>query len=589
LLNEVHHIEDVAKFDYFNESANKRVVDMTLQAAFELGDNLFHPIYEEMDKKPPFLEKGSLVVHEKVKDIMKECGEGGWIGASFPLEYDGFQMPALLHLACRFILSAANYSAGVFPNLTSGAARLLLNFGTDYQKKNYLPKMIQGKWQGTMALTEPQAGSSLGDITTEAKIDESGEYYHITGQKIFISAGDHNGTENVVHLLLGKIEGAPAGVKGISLFMVPKYRINKNDQLTSNDVVLAEVFHKMGYKGCPITKLNFGDNNNCHGYLVGEPNQGLSHMFQMMNESRISVGIGAAAIASAAYYAALEYARERRQGRSLSSKGALNYPVAIIEHPDIKRMLLYQKSVIEGSLCLLLSGAKYTDLERVLEQGEEKRRLKLLLDLLTPIFKGYPTEKGIPCTSYALQCLGGYGYCDDFPVEQMYRDIRIHPLHEGTTGIQGLDLLGRKVRYNKGEAYKILCEEIQKTINEAAPYQSLSSYTMKLKVALERLTRVTDYLMEQSNTQSKEVWLSDATLYLEMFGTVVVAWQWLVQGPAIIDGLQKAKKKKDRNFYSGKLKALQFFFEYELNNINGLGERLLNNDGLTVEMESDFF
>jgi len=588
LLHEVLHIEDVTKYDYYKENHGKNLVDMTLKAAFDLGDDLYNPIYEEMDKNPPYMENRTLIVHEKVKEIMKEAGQGDWIAAGFPNEFGGFQVPSMLHLACRFILSSANYSAGVFPNLTAGAARLIVNFGTDFQKKIYLPKMLKGEWQGTMAMTEPEAGSSLGDIVTTAELDPSGEFYNIIGQKIFISAGDHNGVENVVHLLLARIEGAPIGVKGISLFMVPKLRIGTDGKLESNDVTLAEMFHKLGYKGCPITKLNFGDKNNCRGYLVGQANKGLDHMFQMMNEARISVGTGAAGIASAAYYAALDYSRTRKQGRKLGSKDASLPPIPIIEHPDVKRMLLFQKSVIEGALCLLLHGAKYADLEKVVE-GEEKKRLKILLDLLTPIFKGYPTEKGIQCTSNALQCFGGYGYCDDFPVEQMYRDMRIHPLHEGTTGIQGLDLLGRKVKYKDGQAFKIYCEEVGKTIAAANAYEGLKVYSNKLAAALETVKNVTGYLMKRSADVSEEVWQSDATLYLEMFGDVTIAWEWLIQGPAIMEGLKTAKLKKEKNFYEGKLKALQFFFEYELRAIEGLSTRLLDNDGLTVQMQGDQF
>lgn len=585
LLNEVFDISEVTKHEYFRENHGKNVVNMTLKAAMELSDKLFFPIFEEMDRKAPFLENGTVVVHEKVKDIMRECGEGGWIAAGFPTAYGGFQMPRMLYIPCKFIQSAANYSAGVYPNLTGGAARLLLNFGTEFQKKHYLSKMVKGQWQGTMALTEPDAGSSLADITTTAELAPSGDHYHISGQKIFISAGDHNGVENVVHLLLAKIPGSPPGVKGISLFMVPKLRLNEKNKLESNDVVVAEVFHKLGYRGCPITKLNFGDHQDCRGYLVGEANKGLAHMFQMMNESRISVGIGAAAIASAAYHAALEYTQQRKQGRSLGEKDPTRPPVPIIEHPDIKRMLLYQKSIIEGSLSLLVCGAKYADLEYVYT-GEDKKRMKYLLEILMPIFKSYPSEKGIPCTSNALQCFGGYGYCEDFPVEQLYRDMRIHPLHEGTTGIQGIDLLGRKVRMDNGIAFTFFCEEVDKAITAARPYAELAKFADDMAAALDRLKIVTAHILKQAEDTPQAVWMADATLYLDMFGTVAIAWQWLLQGPAILAGLEKAVRK-EKNFYTGKLAALKFFFLYELNTIYGVERRLLNGDTLLNDLSAD--
>jgi butyryl-CoA dehydrogenase len=307
-----------------------------------------------------------------------------------------------------------------------------------------------------MALTEPEAGSSLADITTMAEPTDHG-YYKIKGQKIFISAGDHDGADNVIHLMLAKIKGAPAGVKGISLFVVPKKRIDEKGQLVSNDVVTSGVFHKLGYRGCPIAQLSMGDSDNCRGYLVGEPHQGLLLMFQMMNEARIGVGAGAAAIASAAYYSALDYTKTRLQGRKLSTKDPTLPQIPLIEHPDVKRMLLFQRSVIEGALSLLMQAAKYADLAIVLT-GEEKEKNELLLDLLTPVAKSYPSEMGILSVSQGVQCLGGSGYCDDYPLEQYYRDARIHPIHEGTTGIQGLTLLGRNVTMKGGKAYKLYLE-----------------------------------------------------------------------------------------------------------------------------------
>ena len=585
LLNEVFDINEVTTHDYFKESHGKTVVDMTLKAALELGDNLFFPIFEEMDRKAPVLQNNTVLVHEKVPDIMKECGEGGWIAAGLPASYGGFQMPRMLHLSSRYILSAANYSAGVFPNLTTGAARLIVNFGDSFLKETYLPKMLKGLWQGTMALTEPDAGSSLADVKTIAELDKSGKFYNIIGQKIFISAGDHNGVENIVHLLIAKIPGSAPGVKGISLFLVPKFRIGANGEPEGNDVITAEVYHKLGYRGCPVTKLNFGDNQNCRGYLVGEVNKGLSHMFQMMNESRISVGIGATAVASAAYYAALEYTQERKQGRPLGEKDPLTPPVSIIEHPDVKRMLLYQKSIIEGSLSLLLCGAKYADLEEVCS-GHEKERLKYLLEILTPIFKAYPSEKGILCTSNALQCFGGYGYCEDFPVEQLYRDIRIHPLHEGTTGIQAIDLLGRKVSYHNGVAFQIFCNEVEKAIDAAKSFDELKSSGKNLAQGLEKLKLVTTHLLEEGKIKQRNVWMADANLYLEMFGTIAIAWQWLVQGPAIIEGLKKTNRK-DQNFYLGKVAALKFYYAYELPIIYGLEKRLLHGDELLNDLKSE--
>ncbi len=586
LLHEVFDVASLTQYDYYKEYDGK-MLDMVLKAAMELAGGLLWPICQEMDKNPPELVGDQIKVHSSVRKLLEESGTGGWIGDDIPFEWGGQQLPQMITMGSRFIFCAANYSAAAYTGLTTGAARLILNFGKEDLKKTYLPKMLAGTWQGTMALTEPEAGSSLADITTMAEPTDHG-YYKIKGQKIFISAGDHNGVENVVHLMLAKIQGAPAGVKGISLFVVPKKRMDEKGQLVSNDVVTSGVFHKLGYRGCPIAQLSMGDSDDCRGYLVGEPHQGLLLMFQMMNEARIGVGAGAAAIASAAYYAALEYTKTRLQGRKLSTKDPTLPQIPLIEHPDVKRMLLFQRSVTEGALSLLMQSAKYADLTIVLT-GEEKEKNELLLDLLTPVAKSYPSEMGVLSISQGVQCLGGSGYCDDYPLEQYYRDARIHPIHEGTTGIQGLDLLGRKVIMKGGKAYKLYLEEVRKTIRQAEKFEELESYVQKLKQALETLQQVTAYLMEVQKKETPEVFLADATLYLEFFGIISVAWQWLLQATAVVKALRNSPAGAEANFYNGKFFAFRFFFEYELPKIQGLATRLLHSDGLTAEITPDLF
>jgi butyryl-CoA dehydrogenase len=586
LLYEVFDVVSLTQYDPYKEYDGKSL-DMVLKAAVELAEGLLWPNFQEMDKNPPEFVEDQIKVHPSVKQFLKECGEGGWIGTGIPFEWGGQQLPQMITQACTFIFAAANYSASAYPGLTQGAARLILTFGKEEMKRTYLPKMLSGKWQGTMALTEPEAGSSLSDITTTAEPTES-NFYKIKGQKIFISAGDHNAVENVVHLMLAKIKGAPAGVKGISLFVVPKKRIDGKGQLVPNDVITSGMFHKLGYRGCPIAQLSIGDNDDCRGYLVGEPNKGLLHMFQMMNEARIDVGVGAAAIASAAYYAALEYSKKRLQGRKLSTKDPTVPPVPIIEHPDVKRMLLFQRSVTEGALGLLVQCAKYADLANVLN-GEEKEKNELLLDLLTPVAKSYPSEMGLLSISAGLQCLGGSGYCDDYPLEQYYRDARIHPIHEGTTGIHGLDLLGRKVIMSGGKAYKFYLEEVQGNIGEAEKLKELQSSAQKLKQSLEILQKVTGHLVEVGKKETPELFLADATLYLELFGIISVAWQWLVQATAMVKALQDNPGEGEANFYTGKFFTFRYFFEYELPKVEGLAKRLMHSDGLTVEIKPDYF
>ncbi len=570
-----------------NDKAALKQDQMVLNAAFELARDTMHPIFEEMDRKPPELNQGKVEVHPDVRKIMQTLGKDGWIAATFPEKWNGEDMPTTLSHSVNFIFSAANYSAAVYQELTIGAARLIFTFGSEELKKRYLPPMLSGKWQGTMALTEPDAGSSLGDLKTCATPLEDGTY-SITGEKIFISAGDHNGVDNIVHLMLARIKDAPAGVKGISLFVVPKLRPNEQGNLIANDLTVNQIFHKMGYKGAPITGLTMGEKNNCIGYLVGEPNRGLFYMFQMMNGARLEVGIGATGIATAAYHAALEYVRERKQGRRLSDKKNPDQ-VAIIEHPDIKRMLMFQRSVSEGGLALILLCALYHDFSHDLPKGQ-KEKYALLLDILIPVAKSFPSEMAILSTSQSIQCFGGYGYCDDFPVEQHFRDTRIHPIHEGTTGIQGMDLLGRKVRMQDGKALDLLMVEIKKTIDQATTYPEFQQDAKDLADAIELVRTTTRKLLETGNQDGGEALLANATVYLEMFSFFVIGWVWLAQALVACDQLKRKKVKNiDRQFYQGKIKVETYYFANELPKINSLSQILTRQTPVTLSIEKEHF
>ena len=586
VLYEVHDVESLTEYDYYAEH-NRKMFDMVLKAAGKLGKDLLFPVFEEMDRNQPELVNGEVQVHPDVRKMMREFGEGGWITARVPFELDGEQLPHLIADACEYIFQCANYSANAYLGLTAGAANLIETFGSKELYDTFTPKMYEGNWQGTMALTEPEAGSSLSDITTTAEPTDEG-YYSIKGQKIFISAGDHNGVDNVVHLMLAKIAGAPPGVKGISLFVVPKKRLDDNGELISNDVVTSGVYHKLGYRGCPIAQLSLGDKNDCRGWLVGEPHNGLKYMFLMMNGARVGVGLGAASMATAAYYASLDYSKSRRQGRKVGQKDPTQPQIPIIEHADIKRMLLFQRAVVEGALSLLMQCSKYLDLQHVVSE-DEKEKYNLLLEILTPIAKSYPSEMGVHAISQGLQCLGGSGYCDDYPLEQYYRDARIHPIHEGTTGIQGMDLLGRKVVMQNGQAFMLFISELQSAISAAAEFPELETPAQQLKDALSSLQEVTKNLLEIAQQKGAEHFLADATLYLEFFGIVAIGWQWLLQGIAVQKALNNGAKKKDLNFYHGKMFALRFFFGYEIPKTLGLAERLMQADGLTVDMKTELF
>ncbi|WNJ15913.1 acyl-CoA dehydrogenase [Pontibacter sp. G13] len=584
LLKQVHRVEDVVAHDYYSHN-DEETMDMMLDAAKQLADSYLFPHYESMDRNEPELVGDTISVHESVHPFIRAMADGGWIGAVAPMSVSGMQIPQMLGVCAGFIFSAANNGALGFTGLTTAATNLLVEFGSQEQKDTYLPKMFGGEWQGTMALTEPQAGSSLSDVEAKA-IPQPDGTYKIEGQKIFISAGDYEGVENVIHLLLGRIEGAPAGTKGISLFIVPKFR-DENGQLVHNDITTAGVYHKLGQKGTPATHLMYGDKGNCVGYLLGEENRGLSYMFKMMNEARLLVGLGGAAIASAAYHASLQYANERPQGRRLNNRN-LSLPQTLIKnHPDIQRMLLLQQSVVEGSLSLVLECAKYADMATVSE-GEEKERYEMLLDLLTPIAKSFPSEMGITSVSNGLQILGGAGYCKDFPLENLFRDIRIYPIYEGTTGIQAMDLLGRKVTMKAGKAVQLYMKEVQETIDAVESQGSFGKYAAILKEKLKKIQEVSMHLAGFAMKGDIERFLMDATLYLEFFGIVAIAWQWLKQGHVAQLELENSTHSTEERLYlEGKIRAMKYYFHYEVPKTLGLIERLMDDEVLTILPEPE--
>lgn len=584
LLHEVLEVESLTKYERFADH-NKEMFDMMLDTAKQISDNLLFPIYEEMDEKKPKMGDGVVHVHPQIKDIMKETGESGWIVAQEDYEHGGQQMPRTVYSAANFIFHAANTSAASFFGLTMGAAELISSFGSKELQEKYMKKMFSGEWQGTMALTEPHAGSSLGDIYTSAS-DAGDGSYRIKGQKIYISAGDHDGVENVVHLMLAKIDGAPAGSKGISLFVVPKHRL-EDGALVPNDVITAGFEGKMGMKGCPVAHLVMGDNGGCHGYLVGEPNNGLRYMFQMMNGARISVGMMSSGLSSAAYYASLQYANERPQGRTPSNRDLESPMETIINYADVKRMLLFQKTVAEGGLALVLQCAYYADLALVAE-GAEKEKYQMLLDLLTPMAKTYPAEMSVQSTSQGVQVLGGAGFCSDFSLQQYYRDTRINPIYEGTTGIQAMDLLGRKVTMKMGAAVMAFGAELQETIKAGLAVEPLKARAEKLAASATKFQEVTMKLMNLAQNEKPEVFLADATLYLENAGILAVGWQWLKQALIFEAKLAENPTGEELKFYKGKQAAFEYYFEYELPKSIGLTKRLLSDYRLTLELDTEY-
>lgn len=585
LLYEVHKIQDLLNYKRYEHVGGIEEINLMINAAKDIADKEMFPFFKEMDEKPVVFKDGKIHSHPQLKNVFKAIADAGWFSATSELEQGGMQLPFTLYSAGHLIFEAANSSAQGYIGLSTGALELIEAFGDKSLNETYVPNMIAGKWQGTMALTEPQAGSSLSDITTSANPTDA-NYYEISGQKIFISGGEHEACDNFIHLTLARIKGAPAGTKGISLFVIPKF-IPENGELKYNNVVCAGDFQKMGQRGYATTHLVFGESGITKGFLVGEVNKGLFYMFQMMNSARIAVGQTAAAVASAAYYASLHYANERPQGRPVASKDLAQEQILIINHADVRRMLFQQKAIVEGSLSLIYECLKYFDLEKATE-GDEKEKMYLLLEILTPIVKTYPSDAGITSVSNALQVLGGYGFTMDFDLQQYYRDIRIMSIYEGTSGIQSLDLLGRKIPMQNGKAFQLLLVEIMQTIIASKDYDELIPYCDKLVLAMETYKTTLAHLQEFAKQGETERYLADATLFMELSGIVTIAWQWLKQ--ATIS--QKALKTGNTTnqsiaFYESKIETMKFFFKYELPKYISISNSLMNPETVTIKTDTE--
>ncbi len=581
-LFDVHNLQSLLQYDRYSDY-DVEGVSLMMDSFKSFADQELFPYYREMDRIGVQFEDGKVIIHPQIDTIIKKSVELGFIGAGFDYESGGMQLPSIVRFALQHILDAANNHVNGYTTLTDGAAKLILTFGNSDLISHYVPKMMSGQWLGTMALTEPQAGSSLQDLSTTAYPRDDGSY-DIRGQKMFISGGDHQFGDNIIHLTLVRIEGAPAGTKGISLFVVPARR-SEDGELVDNDVKTAAEIEKLGQKGYATTHLVFGENDNCRGWLVGEANHGLMHMFQMMNEARISVGITATSMATAAYYASLQYANERRQGRPVTNKVRkdLNMePVPIIEHPDVRRMLLLQKAVCEGSLSLVLECARLNDLAHV-ESTSKGKDAHLLLELLTPVCKTYPSEGGARSISQGLQVLGGYGYTMDFPLQQYYRDIRITSIYEGTTGIQSLDLLGRKIPLSEGRAFRLLMAEMKEEIALSKDLPGIKPYAGKLESYLTTVVDTTNHLLKYATEGDYQRYLADASLYMDMFSRLVLGWQWLKIGVRSLELLKDKDPRYTEKMLEDEMRTMRFYYRYEMPSINSLAEVLQDSDYQTLE------
>ena len=585
-LYELFEVESLASRERYADH-NRESFNAAMDIAEKVAEEYFVPIRAKVDMNQPDWDGEKVIMIPEIKRAYDAVAEAGLICPDQDYDMGGMQLPLVVAACAMGYLTAAASTTNGFHALTAANANLLETHGTQEQIDTWVSRLRTGEFAGTMALSEPQAGSSLADMRTKA-VPQADGTYRLFGNKIWISGGDHELSSNIVHAVLARIEGAPAGVKGISLFICPKFLLNDDGSLGArNDVQLAGLFHKMGGRGQTSTALNFGENDGAVAYLVGEPHQGLKYMFHMMNEARVMVGTSGATLAMCGYQYSLEYARERPQGRKPSSKDPLSEPVMLIEHADIRRMLLAQKAYAEGSWSLCLFASQLVDDWKTHPEESGRQAAFELLDFLTPIVKTWPSEYGPKANDLAIQVLGGAGYTNDHPVELMYRDNRLNPIHEGTTGIQSLDLLGRKVPQNGMAGYQRCLEGISADLQKAEGIPALVAMCGALDLAVKDLQRTTTTLLSAMTGQDIDLVMANSVRYLEFFGHVVVGWMWLRQGMTAAKALEKASD--DDAFYKGKVQAMNYFARWELPQTAVWADLLCGLDDTPYAMQADWF
>lgn len=568
---------------------SRETFNAAMDTSRAVAEKYMLPIRQKVDTNEPTFDGKNVHMLPEIKTAVQAVIDSGLSCMTADYELGGMQMPLIAANATGAYLSAAGSTMMGYTGLTNANCNLIQTHGTQEQIDKWVAPMREGRFAGTMAMTEPGAGSGLADLTTSAVPQEDGTY-RVSGNKIFISGGDHELNENIVHLVLARVKGAPKGIKGISLFIVPKFLVNDDGSLGErNDVWLAGLFHKMGGRGQTSCAMSFGEKDGAVAYLVGEENQGLRYMFHMMNEARVMVGTAAAVTALTGYQYSLDYAKERPQGRLASCKDPHSAPVNIIKHPDVRRMLLAQKAYAEGAYALCLLGAQLADDERTAPTEEERKHAHLLLDFLTPIIKSWPSEYGPRANSLAIQVMGGHGYINEHPVEMFYRDNRLNPIHEGTYGVQSLDLLARKVPMGGMAGYQACLAEMEKTIAEASQDAAVAGFAKELTEAIQTLKSTTEVLLGAMAEKNIDLALANSVKYLELFGNVVVAWIWLKQGVVASKALAGSPHEEDQTFYKGKLQALKYFYRFELPEINVWSKILCDLDDTTYEMQEDWF
>jgi butyryl-CoA dehydrogenase len=586
-LYEMFDVESLTTRERYQDH-DRESFDAAIDIAQSIAEKYYVPIRLKVDSNQPTFDGKKVHIIPEIKAGLDAVIEAGLTAPTTDYEMGGMQLPQIAASGASAYLAAAASTSIGYLSLTHANSNLIETYGTPEQIEKWVKPQREGRFFGTMAMTEPGAGSGLGDLTTSATKEDDGTY-RVRGNKIWISGGDHDLSENIVHLVLARVKGAPKGVKGISLFIVPKFLVDDEGNITErNEVALAGLFHKMGGRGQTSTALSFGEQDGAVGYLVGEENKGLMYMFHMMNEARILVGTGAALTALTGFQYSLDYAKGRPQGRLLSAKDPLAPPVNIIEHPDVRRMLLTQKAYSEGAYALCLYGHQLVDDEKTAPTENERKHAATILGFLTPIIKSWPSEWGPKANDLAIQVLGGHGYVNEHPVEMFYRDNRLNPIHEGTTGIQSLDLLCRKVPMNEFKGYQAFLTEMYSTVDRVKSIEGLQHYAVELHNALDNLKQVTSGVLGATKTKNIDLVFSNSVSYLNMFGHITIAWLWLRQAGIATKALENQPHSDDEKFYNGKIQAMKYFFNSELPLTYHWGNLVKNIDSASFDTHPDW-
>ena len=562
---------------------NEKSLDLLVNEAIRFARGVIDPLNAMAEKNPITFENGIVHCPDEFSDAFHQYGDDGWIAAVGDPAYGGQGFPLMMRIVINEMMYGACQAFNSAPSLTFGAARLIHSFGSETLKQLFVERMFSGIWSGTMCLTEPNAGSNLGVLETMAYPE--GDHFRIKGSKIFISWGEHDLTENIIHLVLARIEGAPPGTAGISLFVVPKIRVNDDGTLAGpNDVVCTGIEHKCGLHAAPTAALTFGGRDACIGYLCGEENKGLAHMFQMMNGARINSAVSGMTMAGSAYRNALAYVQDRVQGRDIA--GRSEGDVTIIHHPDVRRMLLWMKAVADGMRSMVYTTAFWEDLARVLPSGPEKTRYQNLIDFMTPILKAYCSDMGFRVCETAMQCLGGYGYCRDYPIERYLRDVKIMSLYEGTNGIQSMDLMGRKMRIRDGACLKSFQEEIDGFCDAHHEHPVLNKQVGRLALTAGKLWSCAGEMRTRMKSDPLH-WASYTYPALLAFGELTMAWRLLDM--AVIASDRAAENGRKNDFFKGKVYQATWFVDTTLPHTMARIDTCLRKEREIVEIPDNAF